>query len=244
MAPTAVIDTTPPTPAAAQNAIQAQKVPNLFALNGKTIAITGGGRGLGMSLAFAVIEAGGHVACLDILPAPSEKEWSRLLKLASASNLTASYHQCDVTSEVETTNTLETIAQEATARRAPFSGIVACAGIQQQVPALEYDAQDFERILRVNVTGSFLTAKRAARIFVDQKQDGSIVLIASMSGQIANRVGSALQPILLIEDNLTQDRASHALHTTLASLLFIKCAVQLRKNGGNMEFESTHCLQA
>lgn len=192
MAPTAVIETMPSTPTPTQNPSQTQSVPNLFALNGKTIAITGGGRGLGMSLAFAVIEAGGHVACLDILPAPLEQEWASLQKLANASNLTASYHQCDVTSEIETTNTLDAIAQEATAKGAPFSGIVACAGIQQQVPALEYDAQDFERILRVNVTGSFLTAKRAARIFVDQKQGGSIVLIASMSGDIANRVGLSL----------------------------------------------------
>lgn len=191
MAPTAVTETTPSTPTPTLNPTQTQSVPNLFALNGKTIAITGGGRGLGLSLAFAVIEARGHVACLDILPAPSEQEWTNLQKLANASNLTISYHQCDVTSEIETTNTLETIAQEATAKGAPFSGIVACAGIQQQVPALDYDAQDFERILRVNVTGSFLTAKRAARIFVDQKQGGSIVLIASMSGQIANRVGRA-----------------------------------------------------
>jgi NAD(P)-dependent dehydrogenase (short-subunit alcohol dehydrogenase family) len=188
MAPTAVTEIMPSTPSSTQDPSQAQSVPNLFALNGKTIAITGGGRGLGLSLAFAVIEAGGHVACLDILPAPSVQEWTNLQKLANASNLTASYHQCDVTSEIETTNTLETIAQEATAKGAPFLGIVACAGIQQQVPALDYDAQDLERILRGNVTGSFLTAKRAARIFVDQKQGGSIVLIASMSGQIANRV--------------------------------------------------------
>jgi NAD(P)-dependent dehydrogenase (short-subunit alcohol dehydrogenase family) len=71
---------------------------------------------------------------------------------------------------------------------------VACAGIQQKVPALEYEGQDFERILRVNVTGAFLTAKRTARILVEKKRPGSIVLIASMSGQIANRVRITIRP--------------------------------------------------
>ena len=47
------------------------QTPALFSLAGKTVAITGGGRGLGITLAFAVVEAGGHAACLDILPEPS-----------------------------------------------------------------------------------------------------------------------------------------------------------------------------
>jgi NAD(P)-dependent dehydrogenase (short-subunit alcohol dehydrogenase family) len=161
---------------------------------GKTIAITGGGRGLGMELAFAVVESGGHVACLDILPSPSETQWPTLLKLCTSSNLTASYKQCDVTSETELATALEQIAQEADAHDAPFAGVVACAGIQQKVPALEYEGQDFERILRVNVTGAFLTAKRTARILVEKKRPGSIVLIASMSGQIANRVRITIRP--------------------------------------------------
>jgi NAD(P)-dependent dehydrogenase (short-subunit alcohol dehydrogenase family) len=41
--------------------------------------------------------------------------------------------------------------------------------------------------MNVNVTGTFLTAKHASRIFIENGIKGSIVLIASMSGQIANR---------------------------------------------------------
>ncbi|KAI7205747.1 hypothetical protein KC352_g18256, partial [Hortaea werneckii] len=44
---------------------------NLFSLEGKTVVITGGGRGLGLTLAGAVIEAGGHAACLDVLEEPT-----------------------------------------------------------------------------------------------------------------------------------------------------------------------------
>ncbi|KAF2832977.1 short chain dehydrogenase [Ophiobolus disseminans] len=163
------------------------QIPALFSLTGKTIAITGAGRGLGITLTSAVLEAGGHVACLDILPEPSTAEWQSLAKLSGQSGTTASYWKCDVTSEADVTRVLEEIAQAGEERSAPLNGIIACAGIQQKVLALEYEASDFERILRVNVVGAFISVKRAAKILKDKGAGGSIVLVASMSGQIANR---------------------------------------------------------
>lgn len=162
-------------------------VPNMLSLRGKTIAITGGARGLGMAVAYAIVESGGHVACIDLLPAPSEPEWSGLQKLCKSHNLTATYAKCDVTSEIEMEEVINAIEEKSNENEAPFYGMVACAGIQQKVPALEYNSQDFERILRVNVTGSFVTAKWTARKFVEKRRPGSIVLVASMSGDIANR---------------------------------------------------------
>lgn len=167
--------------------VPSTRIPALFSLHGKTIAITGGGRGLGLTLAFAVIEAGGHAALLDLLPEPSEPEYSVLTKLAKSSSVTVSYRKCDVTSEAEVTAVLEAIEQEGSKVGAPLGGMVACAGIQQRVPALEYEASDFERILRVNVVGAFISVKRTAKILQEKGRNGSIVLIASMSGDIANR---------------------------------------------------------
>ena len=163
------------------------QIPALFSLRNKTIVITGGGRGLGLTLAFAVVEAGGHAALLDLLPAPSGPEYSQLAKLAKQSSLTVSYRKCDVTSEADVTQVLDEIEEEGSKVGAPLGGIVACAGIQQRVPALEYEASDFERILRVNVVGAFISVKRTARILKEKNRSGSIVLIASMSGEIANR---------------------------------------------------------
>ncbi|EEY15054.1 NADP-dependent mannitol dehydrogenase [Verticillium alfalfae VaMs.102] len=134
-------------------------VTNLFSLSSKTIAITGGGRGLGITFALAVLEAGGHPACLDILESPSPVEWAHLTKLAAARGQHVSYHRCDVTDEDATRAVLEDIDAAAQARGAPFGGTIACAGIQQ----------------------------KTARILVERKREGSVVLIASMSGQIANR---------------------------------------------------------
>ena len=163
----------------------------LFSLANKTVAITGGGRGLGITLAGAVLEAGGHVACLDILPEPAADKWAALQKTAKASGLGLSYRRLDVTDEEALAHVFDDIDAEAAALGAPLYGCIACAGIQQKVPAIEYPQADFERIQRVNVTGTFLTAKHTARILVKNGVQGSIVLIASMSGQIANRVSNS-----------------------------------------------------
>jgi NAD(P)-dependent dehydrogenase (short-subunit alcohol dehydrogenase family) len=188
MSPSA-IDTVTSALAPSMASASSTQIPALFSLTGKTIAITGGGRGLGLTLASAVVEAGGHAACLDILPEPaSSDEWDALSKLAKQTGTTVSYRQCDVTSETEVTKVLEEISQDGDEQGAPFHGMVACAGIQQRVPALEYDASDFERILRVNVVGAFISVKQAAKILEKKGNGGSLVLIASMSGQIANRV--------------------------------------------------------
>ncbi|KAF2492527.1 NAD(P)-binding protein [Lophium mytilinum] len=161
--------------------------PSLFSLAHKTTIITGAGRGLGITLAAAVLEAGGHVACIDILPSPSEPDWSALLALAKPAHLTCTYHHCDITNEPALAAVFAEIAAGAERAGSVFWGAVACAGIQQKIPALEYPAADFERILRVNVVGTFLTAKLAAGVMRERGVRGSVVMIASMSGQVANR---------------------------------------------------------
>ena len=56
----------------------AAPINKLLSFANRPIAITGGGRGLGITLALAVVEAGGHAACIDILPSPSPLEWASL----------------------------------------------------------------------------------------------------------------------------------------------------------------------
>ncbi|KAF4950925.1 hypothetical protein FSARC_13061 [Fusarium sarcochroum] len=159
----------------------------LFSLEEKTIAITGGARGLGITLAIAVVEAGGSVACLDILEEPSPDEWAQLNKIAKANKASVSYRKCDVTDEQSVETAMNAIAAEADQAGAPFWGTIACAGIQQQIAAIDYPAADFDRILRVNVTGVFNACKYAARVLREKNSPGSIVIIGSMSGNIANR---------------------------------------------------------
>ncbi|KAG6061721.1 hypothetical protein E4U17_000061 [Claviceps sp. LM77 group G4] len=161
--------------------------PDLLSLAGKTVVITGAARGIGITLAMGIVEAGGSVACLDVLETPVHTEWIKLQRLASLHGVAATYHHCDVTDEHAVEIVMDAVAANAETLGCPFWGTIACAGIQQTIAALEYPMVDFERILRVNVTGVFNTCKYAARILHRETRAGSIVIIASMSGNIANR---------------------------------------------------------
>lgn len=71
-----------------------------------------------------------------------------------------------------------------------MDGLVAAAGIQQETPALEYSAKDSNTMFEVNVTGVFMTAQAVAKQMIRFGNGGSIAMIASMSGTVANRVCS------------------------------------------------------
>jgi NAD(P)-dependent dehydrogenase (short-subunit alcohol dehydrogenase family) len=172
----------------------ASPTPSLFSLANRTILITGGARGLGITLAAAVLESGGHCACIDILPSPSEPEWDllRLLAQKLSPSLSITYHRADITDEAALSAVVATVAENGRQNGAPLRGAVACAGIQKTTLALDYSLEDWNRMMTVNVAGVFLTAKHVARKMVEQGLSGSLVLVASMSGQIANRVGIAI----------------------------------------------------
>ena len=135
----------------------AARVPGdqLFSLKNQTILITGAGRGLGIELALGVVENGGHVAALDILDEPSE-EWAHLQKTAKQRNVTVSYRKADITDEEDFKSAVAEISSRGRELGAPLQGAIACAGIQQKIPTLEYPVADFERMLRVNTVGMSL----------------------------------------------------------------------------------------
>ncbi|KAL8393270.1 hypothetical protein RB595_003162 [Gaeumannomyces hyphopodioides] len=177
---------TPPAKAAMRLVSSAASQPGLpeFRLDGKVVIVSGAGRGLGLVQAEALLDAGAkEVHAVDRLPDPSP-DFARIADRAKSelgSSLT--YHRIDVRDVPKLNETVQQIAD----RHGRLDGLIAAAGIQQETPALEYAAEDVEKMLSVNVTGVFMTAQAVARQMVRLKQGGSIVLIGSMSGTVANR---------------------------------------------------------
>lgn len=122
------------------------------------------------------------VHTIDILPAPSG-DFARVSARAQALGTSITYHQVDVCDNTALNATISSLG--------PVHGLIAAAGIQQETPALEYTPQDVNRMLEVNVTGVFMTAQAVAKAMIQHgtAKGGSMCLIASMSGTIANKVG-------------------------------------------------------
>lgn len=156
-----------------------------FSLKDKVIIVSGGGRGLGLVQSEALLEAGATVHAIDLLPVPSaDSDFTQIASRASSELGTSlTYHRIDVRDNALLNSTVAQIAEE----HGRIDGLIAAAGIQQETPALEYTMEDSDRMMGVNVTGVFMTAQAVVRQMVRRKQGGSLVLIGSMSGTVANR---------------------------------------------------------
>ncbi|CAI6336083.1 unnamed protein product [Periconia digitata] len=154
-----------------------------FSLSGKVVLVSGAARGLGLTQAEAVLEAGATVYALDRLDEPSP-DFHRVAERAEKElNTSLHYRRIDVRDAAD----LNKIVEEIGTKHGRMDGLIAAAGIQQETPALEYTAEDANRMFEVNITGVFMTAQAVAKQMIRFGNGGSMVLIASMSGSVANR---------------------------------------------------------
>ena len=155
-----------------------------FDLSKKVVIVSGAARGLGLTQAEALLEAGATVYALDRLDVPSP-DFYRVQKRASE-ELETSFHYRHV--DVRDVQKLNDIVNKIGEEHRRMDGLVAAAGIQQETPALEYTAKDANKMFEVNISGVFMTAQAVAKQMIKYGNGGSMALIASMSATVANRV--------------------------------------------------------
>lgn len=93
------------------------------------------------------------------------------------------YVQIDVRNHKEVENIFAMIA----AQHERLDGLIAAAGINHLQSALDYDRAALDDVMSINYNGVFNSATAAARQMFNYQQKGSILLVASMSGLIANK---------------------------------------------------------
>ncbi|KXT00268.1 hypothetical protein AC578_1235 [Pseudocercospora eumusae] len=154
-----------------------------FNLNDKVVLVTGAARGLGLVQAEALLEAGATVYALDRLSEPSPDFFRVQERAAKELGTTLHYRQIDVRDVPQLNEIVRSISEA----QGKLDGLIAAAGIQQETPALEYSAKDANTMFEVNITGVFMTAQAVAKEMIRHGRGGSIAMIASMSGTVANR---------------------------------------------------------
>lgn len=68
-----------------------------------------------------------------------------------------------------------------------LDGLIAAAGVQNVTPALDYPPHKITEMMNINYGGVYLSAVSCARQMIKHKTPGSLLLIGSMSGLIANK---------------------------------------------------------
>ena len=147
-------------------------MPGLLA--GKVCIITGAGRGLGAAIALEFFEAGARICLLDIDGGTVQKSKKQL---DPDGNRVMSI-EADVTIEEQVNSAVEAAFK----RFGSVDILVNSAGIIRHFPIEEMSLEDFENVIKVNLTAIFLTCKTVLP-YMKKGDGGKIVNIASLGGR-------------------------------------------------------------
>ncbi|HEY5279452.1 MAG TPA: SDR family oxidoreductase [Pseudolabrys sp.] len=143
-----------------------------FRLDGKRALVTGAGRGIGLTAASALAEAGAHVT----LAARTATEVEDAALAIRARGQQADALTLDVTDIGA--------VRKAIADRAPFQVLVNNAGMNRPKMLADVTVEDFDAIMGLNVRAAFFVAQAVAQRLLAAKLAGSIINISSQMGHV------------------------------------------------------------
>lgn len=153
-----------------------------FRLDGRVAVVTGASSGLGARFAETLAAAGARVVA-------AARRGERLERLAAelrSRGAEAVAVECDVTRDEE----VERLVEAAVEGFGTLDVLVNAAGVAPSEDAEVETPEQFRRVLAVNLTGTYVAARAAARVMLGRGR-GSIVNVASISGLVA---GDGLDP--------------------------------------------------
>lgn len=147
-------------------------------LTGRTAVITGGARGIGLTVARSLAADGANIALLDLL----ESVHDVAQEIASAYDVKTYGHHLDVTDQDATFAAFDAVGRHLGVPQV----LVTAAGIEINGDSVNVSASDWRKVIDVNLTGTFFAAQTFGDGLLKAGLPGSAIFIASMSGSIVN----------------------------------------------------------
>lgn len=145
-------------------------------LENKVVIITGAGRGIGATTAEMCAQNGAKVVAADI-----NADWGKkVVDGICKKGFEASFFQVDVSKEDQ----VEAMVKFAVDKYGKLDGIVNNAATIVVKPVTEITAEEWNKVISVNLTGVFFGCKHAIRQFIKQGAGGSIVNMGSISAVV------------------------------------------------------------
>lgn len=188
-----------------------------FTVVGNAI-VTGGTGDLGFTACHTLLEHGVHgLSIFDL----NETEGHAKVKLLKEKfpEAMVEFMKVNVTDEARVNEAV----RETAAKLGSVDVIVCFAGVVSTVHAIDMTAEQFRAVLDINLTGSFICAQAAARMMIEQKTRGSIILTASISAhrpnwpqpQVNYNVSKA--GVLAMKDSLAAEWGVHGIRVNTIS---------------------------
>ena len=158
--------------------------PKLLDLSGRSAIVTGGARGIGYGIAWRLAEAGVAVTLADLDEVTAQ---SAVRKLADL-RLEARAVQCNITHDP----TVAALVEGSAKAFGSVDILVNNAGIYPPSMVLQTTGDELQRMLDVNLKGTFLCAREAAKQMVKRGRGGRIINLASINAFAPLAVGLAI----------------------------------------------------
>ncbi len=153
-----------------------------FRLDGKVALVTGASYGIGFAIAAAYAAVGATIVFNDI----SQELVDKGLAAYKEQNIRARGFVCDVTDEAQVNAMVKTIEAEV----GTVDILVNNAGIIKRIPMLEMSAEEFRKVIDVDLNAPFIVAKAVLPGMI-QKGAGKIINICSMMSELGRETVSA-----------------------------------------------------
>jgi len=137
-------------------------------LNGKNILVTGASNGIGQACAQKLAGSGAFVVASDI------QNCDATIDAVTNKPGTIEQFQCDVSDETSVTALFENCFS----KNRQIDYLVHCAGIIHEKSLLDTTAEEFDKVIAVNLRGSFLVGREALRL-MDRQKYGRVTMISS-----------------------------------------------------------------
>ena len=146
-------------------------------LEDKVAIVTGAATGIGRACAERFASEGAKVVVSDVDATTGEE----VAEAIQAKGGDAIFVACDVGDKSQ----VDALIESAVAAFGRLDCVIANAGIVHPCDFLDLEEQDFDRVLRVNLKGVFLTGQAAARQMVAQGSGGTIINMSSINAVLA-----------------------------------------------------------
>jgi NAD(P)-dependent dehydrogenase (short-subunit alcohol dehydrogenase family) len=148
-----------------------------FRLDGRAALVTGGSKGLGRSMAWALAEAGANIA---VCSRNGEEATATAREIADATQRKAVGIACDVTN-IEAVRRMAQLCEEALGT---VDILINNAGINVRKPTLDLTEADWDSVMDISVKGSFLCSQALMPQMMARKW-GRIVMLGSIMSFVA-----------------------------------------------------------
>ncbi len=155
----------------------------LSSLDGKAALITGAGSGLGRAIAEGYAQVGAKIACVDISAQDSELVAGGIEKRGG----NAVSAECDVSQAEDVRKAVETSLK----MFGSIDILVNNAGIGIRSNAENMTDEMWDRVLDINLKGTFLFCREVGRHMIERGKGGRIINMASIGGLVGVETGNA-----------------------------------------------------